>query len=63
MIEFGDTLKARAVTAGGLNRVPGSKHFNDQAERNATGALREVHFTRRQLEGHIEREYRPGKRP
>ncbi len=62
VVEFGDTLKARAVTAGGLNSVPGSKHFNDQADRYARGALREVYFTPAQLEGHVERRYRPGER-
>jgi acyl-homoserine-lactone acylase len=31
VVEFGDRVKAKAVTAGGLNSVPGSKHFNDQA--------------------------------
>ncbi|MCR4373460.1 MAG: penicillin acylase family protein [Acidobacteria bacterium] len=60
VVEFGDQVKARAVTAGGLNSVPGSKHFNDQAERYATGRLRDVYFYRAQLEGHIEREYHPG---
>ncbi|MFN8060737.1 MAG: penicillin acylase family protein [Vicinamibacterales bacterium] len=60
VVEFGDTVKARAVTAGGLNSVPSSKHFNDQATRYSTGNLRDVYFTRQQLEGHVEREYRPG---
>ncbi len=60
VIEFGDQVKARAVTAGGLNSVPGSKHFNDQAERYATGNLRDVYFYREQLKGHTEREYKPG---
>jgi acyl-homoserine lactone acylase PvdQ len=60
VIEFGDQVKAKAVTAGGLNSVPGSKHFNDQAERYATGNLRDVYFTRDQLKGHTEREYKPG---
>ena len=59
-IEFGDRVKARAVTAGGLNSVPGSKHFNDQAERYATGNLRDVYFYREDLKGHTEREYHPG---
>ncbi|HUQ86153.1 MAG TPA: penicillin acylase family protein, partial [Vicinamibacterales bacterium] len=59
-IEFGDQVKAKAVTAGGLNSVPGSKHFNDQAERYATGNLRDVYFYRDQLKGHTEREYKPG---
>jgi acyl-homoserine-lactone acylase len=42
VVEFGDSVSARAVTAGGLNSVPGSKHFNDQADRYARGALRPV---------------------
>ena len=41
-------------------RRPGSQHFNDQAERYATGNLRDVYFYRDQLEGHTEREYKPG---
>ncbi|HEU4420423.1 MAG TPA: penicillin acylase family protein, partial [Planctomycetota bacterium] len=60
VVEFGDTVKARAVTAGGVNCVPGSKHFNDQAELYANGALREVYFYPSQLQGHTERVYRPG---
>jgi acyl-homoserine-lactone acylase len=60
VVEFGDRVKAKAVTAGGLNNVPGSKHFNDQAERYATGNLRDVYFYREDLKGHIEREYKPG---
>lgn len=61
VVEFGDSVRARAVTAGGLNGVPGSRHFNDQAERYAKGDLREVYFYPNQLKGHTEREYRPGK--
>jgi acyl-homoserine-lactone acylase len=61
VVEFGrDSVRARAVTAGGLNSRPASKHFNDQAVRYATGDLRPVYFYRSQLAGHIEREYRPG---
>jgi len=62
VVEFGDQVKAKAVTAGGLNSVPGSKHFNDQADRYATGQLRDVYFYRSQLEGHIERQYKPGQK-
>ena len=62
VVEFGDQVRAKAVTAGGLNSVPGSKHFNDQADRYATGQLRDVYFYRSQLDGHIEREYKPGQR-
>jgi len=60
VVEFGDRVRAKAVTAGGLNSVPGSKHFNDQTERYATGNLRDVYFYPDQLKGHIEREYKPG---
>jgi acyl-homoserine-lactone acylase len=60
VVEFGDSVRARAVTAGGLNSDPASPHFNDQAERYATGDLRDVYFYPNQLEGHIEREYHPG---
>ncbi len=60
VVEFGDTVKARAVTAGGESGNPSSKHFNDEAKRYSTGDLREVYFYKSQLKGHIEREYRPG---
>ena len=60
-VEFGkDGVRAKAVTAGGLSSDVGSKHFNDQAERYATGNLREVYFYPKQLEGHTERTYKPG---
>jgi acyl-homoserine-lactone acylase len=59
-IEFGDSVRARAVTAGGESGHPGSPHFNDEASRYATGNLRDVYFYPSQLRGHIEREYHPG---
>ena len=61
VVEFGDRVRARAVTAGGESGHPGSPHFNDQAERYATGNLREVYFYREQLKGHTERTYHPGR--
>jgi acyl-homoserine-lactone acylase len=60
VVEFGDSVRARAVTAGGLSGDSSNPHFNDQAERYATGDLRPVYFYPNELEGHIEREYRPG---
>ena len=60
VVEFGDRVSARAVTAGGESGDPASPHFNDQTERYATGDLREVYFYPDQLEGHVEREYHPG---
>ena len=61
VVEFGPTVRARAVTAGGESGDPKSKHFNDQAQRYATGNLRDVYFYPSQLVGHTERTYRPGK--
>jgi acyl-homoserine-lactone acylase len=60
VVEFGPTIRARAVTAGGESGDPASKHFNDEATRYATGNLRDVYFYRTQLAGHTEREYHPG---
>jgi acyl-homoserine-lactone acylase len=60
VVEFGDRIRARAVTAGGESGDPKSPHFNDEAERYATGNLREVYFYRTQLQGHTDRQYHPG---
>lgn len=61
VVEFGPRIRARAVSAGGQSGDPASPHFNDQAERYATGNLRDVYFYPEQLKGHVEREYRPGR--
>jgi acyl-homoserine-lactone acylase len=60
VVEFGDSVRARAVTAGGESGNPASPHFNDEAGRYSTGNLREVYFYPSQLKGHTEREYHPG---
>jgi acyl-homoserine-lactone acylase len=60
VVEFGETVKAKAVTAGGESGNTASKHFTDEAQRYSTGALRDVYFYRAQLKGHTEREYHPG---
>jgi acyl-homoserine-lactone acylase len=60
VVEFGKNVRAKAVTAGGESGHPESPHFNDQAERYASGNLREVYFYPEQLRGHVEKKYRPG---
>ncbi len=60
VVEFGKTVRAKAVTAGGESGNPSSPHFNDQATLYSTGDLRDVYFYRSQLTGHTEREYHPG---
>ena len=60
VVEFGDHIRARAVTAGGASGNPQSPHFNDEAQRYATGNLRPVYFYPPDLNGHVQREYHPG---
>jgi acyl-homoserine-lactone acylase len=60
VVEFGDSVRARAVTAGGESGDPRSPHFNDQALRYSTGDLRNVYFYPNQLARHTERTYHPG---
>jgi acyl-homoserine-lactone acylase len=60
VVEFGDKVRARAVTAGGESGHPQSRHFNDQVERYSTGNLRDVYYYPEQLKGHTERAYHPG---
>ncbi|QNK03112.1 penicillin acylase family protein [Dyella telluris] len=59
-VEFGDKVRARAITAGGESGHPDSPHFNDEAERYTTGNLRAVYFWPEDLRGHVERTYHPG---
>jgi acyl-homoserine-lactone acylase len=60
VVEFGEKIRARAVTAGGESGDPSSPHFDDEAERYSTGNLRDVYFYPEQLVGHTERTYHPG---
>ena len=60
IVEFGDRVHARAVTAGGESGNPASPYFADQALRYATGNLRDVYFHTDELTPHIVRNYHPG---
>jgi acyl-homoserine-lactone acylase len=60
VVEFGPRLRAWAITAGGESGHPDSPHFNDEAQRYASGNLRPVYFYQADLAGHIERSYHPG---
>jgi acyl-homoserine-lactone acylase len=61
VVEFGEKVHAKAVTAGGEGGDPSSPHFNDQAKRYSTGDLRDVYFYRSDLKDHTVREYHPGR--
>jgi acyl-homoserine-lactone acylase len=60
IVEFGPRVSARAVKVGGQSGHMNSRHFTDQAQLYASGALREVYFYPDQLKGHTERVYNPG---
>jgi acyl-homoserine-lactone acylase len=60
VVEFGPTVRALAVTAGGESGDPTSKHFIDEAQRYSAGNLRPVYFYPPDLATHTERSYRPG---
>ncbi len=60
VVEFGPTVRAWAVTAGGESGDPASPHFADQVGRYASGALRPVHFTPADVAAHAVCTYRPG---
>lgn len=60
VVEFGDRVRAIAITAGGQSGDPANPHFNDQAERYAAGDLREVYFYPEDIEKVAERTYNPG---
>ncbi len=59
-VEFGNPLRARAITVGGLQSDPRSPHFDDQAEMYANGEFRDVLFYREDIEANLERSHRPG---
>jgi acyl-homoserine-lactone acylase len=60
VVQFGDRVRARAVSAGGESGDPASPHFNDQAQRYAIGNLRDVYFYPEDVKKHAARTYRPG---
>jgi acyl-homoserine-lactone acylase len=60
VVEFGEQVHARALTAGGESGDPKSAHFTDQVARYPGGDLREVYFYPAQLQGHTEKTYHPG---
>lgn len=61
-VEFGPTVRAKAVLRGGESGHPDSPHFLDQAQRYSEGRLREVHFAAADVLAHAQRQYHPGER-
>ena len=61
-VEFGDTLKAKTILAGGQSSDPNSLHFYDQAGMYANQKFKEVPFYRKDVMERAEEIYSPGKR-
>lgn len=62
VVEFGDKVRARAVSAGGQSGDPSSPHFADQAELYASGQLRDVYYYKEDVLKNAEETYKPGNR-
>ena len=60
VVEFGERVRAVAVTAGGESGDPSSPHFGDQAQRYAEGNLRPVYYYPEEIAANAERTYKPG---
>lgn len=60
-VEFGETIKAKSILAGGISGDPESPHFDDQALMYSQGVFKDVLFYRDDIEANAERIYNPGK--
>jgi len=60
VVEFGDTVKAKSLLAGGQSGDPNSPHFYDQAQRYTDHEFKDVPYYRTDVEARAVRTYRPG---
>jgi acyl-homoserine-lactone acylase len=58
-VEFGPTVRAKAIMSGGASGDPGSAHFTDQALMFSQGQFRDVLFSPEDVNAHAERSYHP----
>jgi acyl-homoserine-lactone acylase len=59
-VEFGPTVRAKAIMTGGESGDRSSPHFADQALMYSEGRFRDVLFSPEDVSAHAERRYRPG---
>ena len=62
VVEFGETVKAKSILAGGQSGNPDSPHFDDQIERYADAEWKDVAYYKEDVLKRAEERYRPGKR-
>jgi len=58
-VEFGPTVRAKAIMSGGESGDPSSAHFVDQAAMFTQGRFRDVYFSPEDVRSHAERSYNP----
>lgn len=59
-VEFGPSVRAKALMTGGESGDPNSPHFTDQAQMYCEGRFRDVLFTAQDVAAHAQRRYHPG---
>ena len=60
VVEFGDTVKAKTILAGGQSGDPDSPHFDDQAQPYADCEFKNVAYYRADVEKRAKKTYKPG---
>ncbi|MCW5910927.1 MAG: penicillin acylase family protein [Cyclobacteriaceae bacterium] len=60
VVEFGKTVKAKSVLAGGNSNNPQSPYFTNQAGLYSNGEYKDVWFYKKDVQAHAARTYHPG---
>ena len=60
VVEFGPSVRAKALMTGGESGDPASPHFDDQAQMYCEGRFRDVWFSTQDVMAHAQRRYHPG---
>lgn len=63
VVEFGDSVKAKSILAGGQSGDPSSPHFYDQAQRYVDREFKDVAYYRDDVEKRAKKKYQPGDLP
>ena len=61
-MEFGETVTAKSLLAGGQSGNPESAHFTDQVEDYLAGRFKDVAYYREDVEARAVEKYVPGDR-